>query len=74
MSWQSSNSFTCGGKKKFDTWKQAQTHNNMMRKEGSALRHKGRKIEKLHPYRCRKCGFIHLGHEPRRPHRPSPPL
>lgn len=74
MSWKQSNAMTCGGKKKFDTWKQAQTHNHMVKSEGSSLRHHGRKIEKLHPYKCKKCGYIHLGHPTRRPHRQPPPL
>lgn len=63
--WATSNAATCDGKKGFLSWKQATEHNNRMFKAGSALIHKGKKIEKLEPYRCLKCRLIHLGHPPR---------
>lgn len=66
MSWELSNEESCGGKKVFLTWKQAQTHNNKMFRRGSPLIAKGRKIEKMHVYRCKKCGHYHIGHAKRK--------
>lgn len=61
MAWELSNQANCDSKKTFLTWKQAQTHNNRMFRN-SSVRAKGKKIEKLHVYKCKKCGLFHLGH------------
>lgn len=63
-----SNEESCHGKKVFLTWKQATTHNNMILRRGS-LKAKGKKLEKLHVYKCKECKFFHLGHAIREPHR-----
>jgi len=68
MLWEHSNQVSCPGKKAFLTWKQAATHNNRMLRPGSALKAKGKKVEKLHVYKCVKCKLLHIGHEPRRLH------
>lgn len=61
MNIRAKNKAVCGGKKKFMTWKQAQTHLNSIRK-GGAIRRTGRRFERLHPYRCQYCGYFHTGH------------
>lgn len=66
--WKRSNESSCGGKKAFLTWKQAQTHNNHMGRFGSPLIAKGKKFDKLEPYKCFNCQLVHLGHPPRRRH------
>lgn len=66
MSFDSANDISCGGKKVFLTWKQAQTHNHLMRRRGSPVKAKGIKIEKLHVYKCKSCKYFHLGHPPRK--------
>ena len=63
--WEKSNQEKCSGKKAFLTWKQATTENNRITKH-SGLRAKGRKIERLHVYKCTNCGLFHLGHAARR--------
>lgn len=65
MSFDVSNEESCGGKKVFTTWKQAQTHNHQMFR-GSSLKAKGKKLDKLHVYKCKKCLHFHLGHAPRK--------
>lgn len=64
--WEQSNHRTCPSKKTFLTWKQATTHNNMMLKPGSPAKAKGIKIEKLHVYKCKRCGLFHIGHPPKK--------
>ena len=66
IDWEYSNELSCDGKRIFLTWKQAQTHNNKMSKPGSVLRAKGKKIEKMHVYQCKKCHLYHIGHDVRR--------
>lgn len=64
--WESSNYESCPGKKTFLTWKQATTHNHMMSRRGSSVRAKGKKIDKLHVYKCKSCTYFHIGHAARR--------
>lgn len=66
MTWEKSNNASCPGKKTFLTWKQATTHNHMISKPGSSVRAKGKKIDRLHVYKCSKCGLIHIGHAHRK--------
>lgn len=61
-----SNRGSCDGKKVFLTWKQAQTYHNHITGRGSPLLAKGKKLEKLHAYRCNSCGKFHVGHSPRK--------
>lgn len=63
-----SNTQTCGGKKSFPSYKLAAEFNNKIFSRGSAIRNKGKKIERLHPYKCKVCGNFHLGHEVRTRH------
>lgn len=65
IDWDASNNASCGGKKIFLTWKQATTHNHMMSRRGSSVRAKGKKIDRLHVYRCNTCRYFHLGHAAR---------
>lgn len=60
--WKDSNDNFCDTKKVFYTWKQAQTFNNSVFKRGSSIRAKGKKIERLHVYQCKKCQHFHIGH------------
>ena len=60
--YEKSNVTTCIGKKAFPSYKLASEFNNRAFTRGSALRNKGKKIERLHPYKCKKCGQFHLGH------------
>lgn len=60
--WQASNDITCGEKKVFLTWGQAAQFARQVRGKGSALRAKGKKLERLAPYRCLRCQKFHLGH------------
>ena len=64
MSWEESNEISCEGKKTFLTWKQATKHNHSIIKY-SSVRAKGKKIDKLHVYKCTKCHLFHLGHQQR---------
>lgn len=66
--WEFSNRYNCNGKRSYETWKQAQTANNHVLKNGSTLKAKGKKIERLHVYKCKNCGYFHIGHAPRRVH------
>lgn len=72
MSWAQSNEYSCDGKKVFLTWKQAQTHNNKMFRKGSPIRVMGKKLEKMHVYKCEKCQKFHIGHSARGRQRQSP--
>lgn len=55
-----SNKRNCGSKKAFSSFREAAEFNKPIRR-----RHIGKKIEKLHIYRCKHCDQFHLGHEPR---------
>lgn len=66
MSWETSNKNTCNGKKTFASFREANEFENRVHKRGSVIRAKGKKIEKLHAYKCLSCQQIHLGHPARR--------
>lgn len=72
--WKKTNLITCKGKNIFYTWKQAQTATNYPFKKRARLRSIGKKIERLHPYKCEACGNFHVGHPSRRGDRQPPPL
>lgn len=60
-----SNNRDCGNKRSFPSFRLASEFNNDMRKRNSIVAHKGKKIEKMHVYRCRNCNEYHIGHPPR---------
>lgn len=60
--WEKTNSENCDGKKAFSSYRLAAEWNNHVRKRGSALRYRKKKLEKLHVYKCRKCQQFHIGH------------
>lgn len=61
--WERSNNDSCSRKKSFPSYKLAAEFNNRQFKRGSVIRAKGKKIEKMHPYRCKKCNLYHIGHD-----------
>lgn len=63
--WKKSNQYTCQGKTSFPSFRLAAEYNNHIRKPSSAARAKGKKLEKLRPYRCTRCYLYHLGHDVR---------
>jgi len=62
--WGKSNHYSCDGKRTFNSYREAQEWNNHTKHSG--LRHSGKRIEKLHSYKCTRCQLFHLGHAPRR--------
>lgn len=66
--YKKANKIDCGGKKSFTSRRLAGEFNNRMRRRGSVIRAKGKKIEKrLHVYQCKNCGQFHIGHGVRKP-------
>lgn len=65
-SWDKSNEATCFGKKIFNNYGAALSYDRRMHKRGSPMIAQGRRLERLHPYRCLKCGKYHLGHPSRK--------
>lgn len=61
------NQVDCGGKKSFASRRLAGEFNNRIKKRGSVIRAKGKKIEKLHVYQCNNCRQFHIGHGVRKP-------
>lgn len=56
----------CGNKKAYPSYRAACEMNNSLRRRGSAISHQGKKLEKLHAYKCANCRQYHLGHPPRK--------
>lgn len=61
--WKNSNQLTCNGKLSFPSYRKAAEYNHHIHKRGSAARAKGKKLEKMHPYRCKRCNNYHIGHD-----------
>lgn len=56
------NSSDCPGKKTFPSYRLAAEFNNRQRSRGGVFVAKGKKVEKMHPYRCKSCNQFHIGH------------
>lgn len=63
--YEHSNRKDCGGKKSFPSYREAAEFNNRMKRRGSVFVAKGKKIERMHPYKCKNCEHYHIGHEAR---------
>jgi hypothetical protein len=63
--WQQKNQVDCGNKKSFPSFRLASDFNNRQHRRGSVLLAKGKKIEKMHVYKCKNCNEFHIGHATR---------
>lgn len=57
---------TCEGKRSFPSFRMASEYNNRSRTRYFPRVKKGKKIEKLHVYRCKNCNEFHIGHARRK--------
>lgn len=63
--WQENNSKDCSSKKTFPSYRLASAFNKSQSRRGGIFVAKGKKIEKLHVYRCKNCLDYHIGHATR---------
>lgn len=63
--WEANNRRDCGNKKAFPSYRLASEFNHRQSKRGGVFAAKGKKLEKLHVYRCTNCGDYHIGHATR---------
>lgn len=64
--WLKSNKFSCEGKLSFTNYYKAEEYNKRQQSRNAAVAKKGKRIEKLHVYKCEQCGRFHIGHAARR--------
>lgn len=63
--WQENNQRDCPNKKTFPSYRLASEFNHRQSGRGGVFAAKGKKLEKLHVYRCTRCRQFHIGHATR---------